>query len=207
MAMSAHDPVRDRLVRRGVTLEIFTLSWMTVEAGVAIAAGVAARSVALLAFGIDSIIEFVAALVVLQAFRAEQTGRGGLEREQRALRVIGMTFFLLAGYIVVDAGYTLVTASRPGVSAAGITLSAAALLVMPTLSLVKRSTGNRLGSGMLLADAAESFVCAYLSATVLVGLVLNAALGWWWADPVAALAVVPLVIKEGLEAMEGADHE
>jgi len=112
--------------------------------------------------GIHSIIEFFAALVVLQTFRAEQTGRGGGEREQRALRVIGMTFFLLAAYIVVDAGYTLITASRPGVSVSGITLPAAALLVLPTLSVVKRSTGNCLGSGMLLADAAESFVCAYL---------------------------------------------
>lgn len=207
MAMSAHDPVRDRLVRRGVVLEIFTLSWMTVEAGIAIAAGVAAGSVALLAFGIDSMIEFVAALVVLQAFRAEQTGRSGGERERRALRMIGITFFLLAAYIVVEAGDTLINASVPKTSAAGIAVSAAALLVMPTLSAVKRRTGNRLGSGMLLADAAESLFCAYLSATVLVGLVLNASLGWWWADPIAALAVVPLVIKEGLEAIEGVDHE
>jgi divalent metal cation (Fe/Co/Zn/Cd) transporter len=180
---------------------------MTVEAGVSIAAGVAAGSVALLAFGIDSVIEFVAALVVLQTFRAEQTGRSGDEREHWALRVIGMTFFLLAVYIVVEAGYTLITASRPESSPAGIAVSAAALLVMPTLSALKRRTGNRLGSHMLLADAAESLFCAYLSATVLVGLVLNAALGWWWADPVAALAVVPLVIKEGLEAIEGNHHE
>ena len=118
-----------------------------------------------------------------------------------------MTFFLLAAYIVVEAGYMLISASRQKTSVAGIAVSAAALLAMPTLSAVKRRTGNRLGSGMLLADAAESLFCAYLSATVLVGLVLNAALGWLWADPVAALAVVPLVIKEGLEAIEGADHE
>ena len=199
--------MREGLVRRGVALEIFTLSWMTVEALVAIAAGVAAGSVALLAFGIDSVIEFVAALVVLRAFRAEQTGRGGTEREQRARRVIGITFFLLAAYIVADAGYTLITASRPESSAAGIAVSAAALLVMPTLSALKRRTGNRLASQMLLADAVESLFCAYLSATVLVGLILNAALGWWWADPVAALAVVPLVIKEGLEAVEGDERE
>ena len=198
---------REVLVRRGVALEIFTLSWMTVEAAVAVAAGVAAGSVALLAFGIDSVIEFVAALVVLQTFRAEQTGRARIGGEQRTVRVIGVTFFLLAAYIVADAAYTLIAASRPESSTAGVAVAAAALLVMPTLSALKRRTGNRLGSQMLLADAAESLFCAYLSATVLVGLILNAALGWWWADPVAALLVVPLVIKEGLEAFEDGDDE
>ena len=207
VATSAHSVARDELVRRGVVLEIFTLSWMTVEALVAVAAGVTAGSVALLAFGIDSAVEFVAALVVLRTFRAEQTSRTGTEREQRALRVIGITFFLLAAYIVAEAGSTLITASRPESSAAGIAVAAAALLVMPTLSALKRRTGNRLGSQMLLADATESLFCAYLSATVLVGLILNAALGWWWADPVAALAVVPLVIKEGLEAVEREDRD
>lgn len=202
---SAPTPVRDALVRRGIALEISTLSWMTVEAAVAVASGVAAGSVALLAFGIDSVIEFVAALVVLQTFRAEQAGRGD-SGERRALRVIGATFFLLAVYIVTDAAYTLITSSRPNSSLAGVAVTAAALLVMPLLSLMKRRTGSALGSQMLLADAAESIFCAYLSATVLVGLTLNIAFGWWWADPVAALAVVPLVIKEGLEALE-TDHE
>jgi divalent metal cation (Fe/Co/Zn/Cd) transporter len=183
-------------------LEIFTLSWMTIEAAVAVAAGIAAGSVALLAFGIDSVIEFVAAFVVLQTFRAEQAGRGGSGRERRALRVIGVTFFLLATYIVADAGYTLIAASKPATSVPGLAVTAAALLVMPTLAALKRRTGKALGSRMLLADAAESLFCAYLSATVLIGLLLNAALGWWWADPAAALAVVPLVIKEGLEALE-----
>jgi divalent metal cation (Fe/Co/Zn/Cd) transporter len=194
--------VRDGLVRRGIALEIFTLSWMTVEAAVAVAAGVAAGSVALLAFGIDSVIEFVAALVVLQTFRAEQTGRPG-SGEHRALRIIGVTFYLLAAYIVADGVYTLIAASRPESSVPGVAVSAAGLLVMPLLSVLKRRTGSVLGSQMLLADAAESLFCAYLSATVLVGLLLNTVFGWWWADPVAAVAVVPLVIKEGLEAFEG----
>ena len=207
MTVRAQAVRRAVLVRRGVALEIFTLSWMTVEAAVAVAAGVAAGSVALLAFGIDSMIEFVAALVVLQTFRAEQTGRARIGGEQRTLRVIGVTFFLLAAYIVADAAYTLIAASRPESSTAGVAVAAAALLVMPTLSALKRRTGNRLGSQMLLADAAESLFCAYLSATVLVGLILNAALGWWWADPVAALLVVPLVINEGLEAFEDGDDD
>src|SRR5436305_14444395 len=110
MAIGARDAGREVLVRRGVALEIFTLLWMTIEAGVAVAAGVAAGSVALLAFGIDSVIEFVAALVVLQTFRAEQAGRPSTGGEQRALRVIGVTFFLLAAYIVADAAYTLISA-------------------------------------------------------------------------------------------------
>jgi divalent metal cation (Fe/Co/Zn/Cd) transporter len=204
-AMTAHSAVRDGLVRRGIALEIFTLSWMTVEASVAVAAGVAAGSVALLAFGIDSVIEFVAALVVLQSLRAEQAGRRA-RGEQRALRIIGATFFLLAAYIVADAGYTLIAATKPDSSAPGVAVSAAALLIMPSLSVLKRRMGTALGSPMLLADAAESLFCAYLSATVLVGLSLNTAFGWWWADPVAALALVPLVIKEGLEAFEGDDE-
>lgn len=204
--MSTHGAVRGRLVHRGIGLELFTLSWMTIEAAVAVAAGIAAGSVALLAFGFDSVIEFVAAFVVLQTFRAEQAGRaaGG---ERRALHVIGVTFLLLAAYVVADAAYTLLAASKPESSAAGVAVSAAALLVMPTLSVLKRRTGTALGSQMLVADAAESLFCAYLSATVLIGLILNAGLGWWWADPVAALAIVPLIIKEGLEALEGDDAE
>lgn len=177
------------------------MAWMTAEAGVAVAAGIAAASVALMAFGIDSVIEFVAAFVVLRAFRAEQAGLSD-RSEKQALRVIGVTFFLLAVYIVIDAAYTLIATSKPESSVAGIAVSAAALIAMPLLGVLKRRTGSALGSQMLLADAAESLFCAYLSATVLVGLLLNAALGWWWADPVAALAVVPLVIKEGMEAFE-----
>lgn len=199
--MTTDDAARSGLVWRGIALEIFSVSWMTVEAAVAVAAGLAAGSVALMAFGIDSVIECVAAFVVLQTFRAEQAGRSDA-REQRALRIIGATFFVLAAYIVADASYTLIAASKPETSAAGVAVSAAALLVMPSLSLLKQRTGTRLGSRMLVADAAESLFCAYLSATVLVGLLLNIAAGWWWADPVAALAVVPLVIKEGLEALE-----
>ena len=204
MALGAHGAGRDGLVRRGIALEIFTLGWMTIEAVVAVAAGLAAGSVALIAFGVDSVIEFVAAAVVLRTFRAEQTGRAG-RSEKRALQVIGVTFFLLAAYILADSAYTLIAASKPETSVPGLAVTAAALVVMPLLSFLKRRTGSRLGSPMLLADAAESLFCAYLSATVLVGLLLNVSLGWWWADPVAALAVLPLVINEGLEAFE-ADH-
>ena len=204
MALSAHGAGRDDLIRRGVALEICTLAWVTIEAIVAVAAGLAAGRVALVAFGIDSVIEFAAALVVLRTFRAEQTGRAD-PGEDRALRVIGVTFFLLAAYVVADAGYTLIAASEPEASLPGVAVTSAALVVMPVLSFLKRRTGSRLGSQMLLADAAESLFCAYLSGTVLTGLVLNLAFGWWWADPLAAFAVVPVVIKEGREAFE--DHD
>jgi divalent metal cation (Fe/Co/Zn/Cd) transporter len=193
---------RSRLIRRGVSLEIFTLAWMSVEAAVAIGSGLAAGSVALVAFGIDSVIELVAAYVVLREFRAEQAGRARPGGERRALRVIAVTFFLLAAYIAVDAAYTLASASKPEQSIPGIAVAAAALLVMPTLALLKRRTGKSLGSQALLADAAESAFCAYLSGIVLLGVLMNAAFGWWWADPLAALLVIPLVVKEGLEALE-----
>jgi divalent metal cation (Fe/Co/Zn/Cd) transporter len=193
---------RSRLIRRGVGLEVFTLGWMTVEAAVAIVAGIAAGSVALVAFGIDSVIEFVAASVVLREFRAEQAGRARPGGERRALRVIAVTFFLLAAYIAIDGLYTLASASKPEQSVPGIAVAGAALLVMPTLALFKRRTGQQLRSEALLADAAESAFCAYLSGVVLIGVGLNTAFGWWWADPVAALLVIPLVVKEGLEALE-----
>lgn len=202
MTTSATNASRERLVRQGIALETFTLCWMTIEAAVAIVAGASAASVALLAFGIDSVIEFVAALVVVKAFRAEQAGRTTVGRERQALRIIGATFLLLAAYIVANAAYTLATASKPDSSAAGVAVTAAALIVMPTLAALKQRTGNALGSRMLLADAAESLFCAYLSGTVLTGLLFNAIFGWWWADPAAALAVVPLIINEGKEALE-----
>jgi divalent metal cation (Fe/Co/Zn/Cd) transporter len=175
---------------------------MTVEAAVAVAAGIAAGSVALVAFGIDSVTEFVAASVVLREFRAEQLGRARPGGERTALRVIAVTFFLLAAYIVIDGLHTLVSASRPEHSVPGIAVAGAALLVMPTLALLKRRTGEQLESEGLVADAAESAFCAYLSGVVLIGVALNAAFGWLWADPVAALLVIPLVVKEGMEALE-----
>ncbi len=200
--MEAAALTRSRLIRRGVSLEVFTLAWMTVEAAVAVAAGIAAGSVALVAFGLDSVIEFVAALVVLREFRAEQMGLARPGGERKALRVIAVTFFLLAAYIAIDGLYTLVSVSRPEHSVPGIAVAGAALLVMPTLALFKRRTGEQLESQALVADAAESAFCAYLSAVVLIGVALNAAFGWWWADPAAALLIIPLVMQEGLEALE-----
>lgn len=195
----------DDLRRRGLLLEYVTIAWNVVEALVAVGAGIAAGSIALVGFGFDSTIEVVAASVVVWQFRAELRGGVDEERERRALRVIAVTFFVLAAYVTVEAIRDLVVSSEPEPSTVGIVLAAVSLAVMPTLGWLKRSTGRRLGSRTLVADAAETFLCAWLSAILLVGLVLNATVGWWWADPVAALGIAVLAAREGLEAWRGDD--
>jgi divalent metal cation (Fe/Co/Zn/Cd) transporter len=195
----------DDLRRRGLLLEYLTIGWNVVEAAVAVGAGIAAGSIALVGFGFDSTIEVVAASVVVWQFRAELRGGVDEERERRALRVIAVTFFVLAAYVTVEAIRDLVVSAEPEPSTVGIVLAAVSLAVMPTLGWLKRSTGRRLGSRTLVADAAETFLCAWLSAILLVGLVLNATVGWWWADPVAALGIAVLAAREGLEAWRGDD--
>jgi divalent metal cation (Fe/Co/Zn/Cd) transporter len=185
-----------RLRRRGFRLEYASMAWMTVEATVAIVSGIIASSIALIGFGLDSVIEFFAAAVVVWQLR----GTASEERETRALRLIGGTFFALAAYLTVESIIDLVNQNRPGQSAAGIAVTAAALVVMPLLALAKRRTGQKLGNRTLIADAAESAFCAFTSAAALVGIGLSAWLGWWWADPVAALVIAGLAVREGIEA-------
>jgi divalent metal cation (Fe/Co/Zn/Cd) transporter len=194
------------LRRRGLLLEYLTIGWNVVEAIVAIGAGLAASSIALIGFGFDSTIEVAAASVVVWQFRAEQRGAIDEEREQRALRMIALTFFLLAGYVTFEALRTLVTQETPDSSIVGIVLAALSLVAMPTLAWFKRKTALQMGSRTLLADSAETFLCAWLSAILLGGLVLNSTLGWWWADPIAALGIAYLAIREGVEAWKG-DHD
>ena len=188
---------RARLTRRGFWLEYASMAWMTVEAAAAIAAGVIASSIALVGFGLDSVIEFAAAVVVVWQLRGESE-----DRERRAVRLIGVTFFALAAYLAVESIRDLISQARPGQSPAGIAVTSAALLVMPSLAVAKRRTGKALGSRTLIADAAESAFCAVTSAAALLALGLNAWLGWWWADPAAALVIAALAAKEGLEAWE-----
>jgi divalent metal cation (Fe/Co/Zn/Cd) transporter len=193
-----------RLRRRGLVLAGLTITWNVVEAIVAVAAGVAAGSIALVGFGFDSTIEVLSAWVVVWQFRAELRGGYDRDRERRALRLIAGTFFVLAGYIVIEAGRDLfITDSQANESPIGIALAALSLAVMPVLAWAKRHTAERLGSHTLHADAAETLLCSWLSATLLAGLVLNASLGWWWADPVAALGIATLAAREGLEAWRG----
>ena len=173
------------------------MAWMVAEAAVAITAGVLASSIVLIGFGLDSVIEFFAAIIVIWQLRGEIAGQ---QRETRAVRLIGLTFFALAAYLAAESIHDLLTRARPGESIAGLAVSAAALVVMPVLAVAKRRTGQAMGNRTLVAESAESFFCAYTSAAALAGVGLNTALGWWWADPAAALIIAALAVKEGLEA-------
>lgn len=196
--------VRERLQRRGVRLEWFTVAWNVAEALVAIAAGVAAGSIALVGFGVDSGIEVVSASALLWRFR--QAGADASEEEHsqaegRALYVVSATFFALAAYIVVEAIHALASGDQPETSAVGLALALVSLAVMPALAYAKQRTGHSLGSRALLADAVETWVCAYLSLALLLGVGLNIAAGWWWADPLAALAMLPVILWQGWETL------
>ena len=189
------------LRRRGFWLEYASIAWMVVEAGVAITAGIIAASIALVGFGLDSVIELFSAGIVVWQLR----GGEGEERETRAVRLIGVTFFALAAYLTAESIHDLVSRSRPEQSVAGLAVTAVALVIMPALALAKRRTGQALGNRTLIADSAETAFCAYTSAAALAGLGLNAWLGWWWADPAAALVIAGLAVKEGIEAWENDD--
>jgi divalent metal cation (Fe/Co/Zn/Cd) transporter len=191
-----------RLRRRGFALEYATMAWMVAEAGVAITAGVLASSIVLIGFGLDSVIEFFAAIIVIWQLRGEIAGQ---HRETRAVRLIGLTFFALAAYLAAESIHDLLTRARPGESAAGLAVSAAALIVMPVLAAAKRRTGQAMGNRTMVTESAETFFCAYTSAAALAGVGLNTALGWWWADPAAALVIAALAVKEGLEAWHDDD--
>ena len=200
---------RDLLLRRALGLAYFTVAWNVIEGAVAIWAAVDAGSDALLSFGLDSAVESISALVLIWRLRVEQRDaeRAG-EVESRALRLIGVTFFVLAAYVTYESITTLVNREQPDVSIVGIVLTTLSLIVMPILARRKEQVGEEMDSMAVLADAAETRACFYLSIVVLTGLVLNATLGWWWADPLAALGVVVFLIKEGREAMSGehGDH-
>jgi divalent metal cation (Fe/Co/Zn/Cd) transporter len=196
----ADGTARETLLRRGFALEYASMAWMTAEAAVAITAGILASSIALTGFGLDSVIELLSAGIVVWQLR----GAGG-ERETRAVRLIGATFFALAAYLTAQSIHDLVSRTRPEQSAAGLAVTAAALVIMPGLAIAKRRTGQALGNQTLIADAAESAFCAFTSAATLTGLGLNAWLGWWWADPAAALVIAALAVREGIETWEHED--
>jgi divalent metal cation (Fe/Co/Zn/Cd) transporter len=189
-----------RLRRRGFWLEYASMTWMVAEAAVAITAGILASSIALTGFGLDSVIEFFAAAVVIWELRGRHE-----DRQARAVRIIGVTFFALAAYLTAQSISDLASHARPGHSASGIAITAAALLVMPALATAKLRTGRALGDRALIADSAETAFCAITSAATLAGIGLNAGLGWWWADPAAALVIAALALREGIEAWQGDD--
>lgn len=199
---------RERLQRRGLLLAALTIAWNVVEAVVAISAGIAAGSIALIGFGFDSTIEVGSAFVVVWQFRGELRGGYDEDRERKALRLIAVSFFVLATYVSVEAIRDLFFVdSEASTSAVGILLAALSLAVMPALAIAKRRTATELGSPTLRADGAETMLCAWLSVVLLGGLLLNATVGWWWADPLAAIAIAGLAAKEGLEAWRGESCE
>ncbi len=185
-----------RLRRRGFWLEYASAAWMVGEAAVALTAGIAAASVALVGFGLDSVIELFAAGIVIWQLRGDLAGE---DRESRGVRLIGVTFFALAAYLTAESIRSLVTQARPGTPVPGLAVTAAALVVMPSLALAKRRTGQAMDNRTLLADSAETAFCALTSAAALLGLGLNAGLGWWWADPAAGLVIAALATREGIE--------
>jgi divalent metal cation (Fe/Co/Zn/Cd) transporter len=198
----------EQLRRRGLVLAWLTIAWNAIEAVVALSAGVAAGSIALVGFGFDSVIEVMSAVVVVWQFQGELRLGYDEARERRALKLIAISFFVLATYVVIESTRDLfLSGGSADESIVGIVLAAVSLVVMPALGWAKRRTALALPSPTLRADAKETFVCAWLSAALLAGLVLNASLGWWWADPVAALAIAGFAVKEGVETWRGDDDD
>lgn len=198
---------RESLLQKGLRLEIVTVGWNVVEASIAITAGYFAGSVALVGFGLDSVIESISGVALYHRLRGELR-EGGAEdnerRERRALNFVGASFFLIAAYVFYEAVSTLWERKAPEHTLIGIILAAVSLIVMPLLGWSKLRVAKALNSRALAADAQETFICSYLSAALLLGLGLNAWLDWWWADPVAGLAMLPLIAHEGYEAIEAA---
>jgi divalent metal cation (Fe/Co/Zn/Cd) transporter len=195
---------RAQLHRRALRLEYFTVGWNIIEAVVAIAAGIVAGSVALIGFGADSAIEVISAVGLTWRLRKagpDATISEESHAERRALYLVAATFFLLAAYITYDAMAALIQQEAPLTSPVGIVLSVASLIVMPVLAYAKHRTGREMGSRALVADSGETLVCSFLSLALLVGVGAFALFGWWWADPVGALAMLPVIVWQGWETL------
>jgi divalent metal cation (Fe/Co/Zn/Cd) transporter len=191
---------RQQGTKRARLLEYFTLGWNITEASIAISAGILAGSIALVGFGADSVVESLSSLVLLWRLRSHEHDE---HRERFALRLVGVCFLILAAYVAYDATHSLIRHEEPDASFVGIALSTISILVMPLLARAKRRVAARLNSAALAADSRQTDLCAYLSAILLGGLALNALFGWWWADPVAAIAMVPIILREGIQALRG----
>jgi divalent metal cation (Fe/Co/Zn/Cd) transporter len=194
---------RDELVLRGQRLEYFTIGWNVIEGAVSIAAGAAAGSISLVGFGLDSLIEVASAAAGLWRLHHDVDPARRERVEGQALRVTGVCLLALAGYVCVEAAMTLVERAAPEASPVGIALAALSVTVMPVLARAKRRVAAGMGSAALRADSRQTDFCAFLSAILLAGLVMNAAWGWWWADAAAALAMAPIIAREGWDAARG----
>jgi divalent metal cation (Fe/Co/Zn/Cd) transporter len=194
---------RQAVARRGKQLEYFTIAWNSLEGLVALVAGALAGSISLVGFGIDSFIEVTSGGVLLWRMSVDADVQKRGQREKLSLRIVGICFLALAVYVGYESISDLAGRKAPEHSIPGIILACVSLVVMPLLSRAKKKVGNDLGSAAMHADARQTDFCIYLSVILLLGLLLNAALGWWWADPVSALIMVPLIAKEGVDAMNG----
>ena len=194
---------RPDFVRRGQRLEYFTVAYNSAEGLVSIVAGFMAGSVSLIGFGLDSLIEVTSGMALLWRLHHDLNPSRREEVEQTTLRIVGACFIALALYILYDAGKTLIVHEAPARSIPGIIVAALSVVVMPLLARGKRQVAAEIGSRAMMADSRQSNFCTYLSAILLGGLLLNMAFGWWWADPVAALVMVPIIAKEGMESLKG----
>jgi divalent metal cation (Fe/Co/Zn/Cd) transporter len=190
-----------RLVRRARFLAWLGIGWHALEAAVAIGAGVAAGSIALVGFGADSVVESVAGFVLIWRFGGARHSSEAAER--RAYRLIGVSFYAIAAYVAIEAARQLIDGSHPEVSWVGIGLATVTLAVMPPLAIAKGRVAELLGSAATRAEGRQNMLCAYLSAALLVGLGANALAGWWWADPITALVIAGVAVREGREAWRG----
>lgn len=194
---------RKVLVERGRRLEYLTLAWNCFEAAVALASGLLAGSVALVGFGLDSVIETASAAILLWRLRADADTQRRERTERTAHRLVGVGFVLLAAYVAVESVRALWMRAQPESSLPGILIAAAAVIVMPLLARAKRRVARQLASGAMHADSRQADFCMYLSAILLAGLLLHTLLGWWWTDPVAALVMVPIIAREGILGLRG----
>ena len=194
--------VRADFVRRGILLEYFTIGWNVVEGVVAVGSGIVAGSPSLVGFGFDSFIESASGVALLWRLRIDDEHLRE-RREQIALRLVGFCFLLLAAYILFDSIKTLIYHESPQTSVVGIAVTIVSLIIMPILARQKRKVARHIKSKALEADSRQTDLCVYLSAITLGGLMLNTLFGWWWADPVAALLMTTIIVKEGIEALRG----
>jgi len=197
---------RPQIAMRGKRLEYFTIAWNSLEGLVALIAGSIAGSISLVGFGVDSFIEVTSGAALLWRMSVDADAARREQNERRSLRIVGVCFVALSAYILYESISDLVAGQAPQHSVPGIILACISLVVMPLLSRAKRRVGTELGSRAMKADARQTDFCVYLSAILLAGLVLNAALGWWWADPASALVMTPIIAKEGCEALKGESH-
>ena len=200
---SINSPDRAKVARRGQLLSRITLLYNAGEGIAALVTGMLAGSIALVGFGVDSVIEVISSAASLWRLRHDADPIHRARSERIALRIIGACFVALAVYILIDAGHALIAHEVPKRTIPGAVITAMSVIVMPLLARSKRQVADSLGSRALVADATQTSLCAYLSLIVLIGVLLNVLLGWWWADPIAALAMVPIIAKEGVEGLRG----